>query len=439
MTTQTLQHIIGMEPHHWRGDRTGIEEFANAFRDLLGDDQPLPDPEMQQFENFLASIHFPPNPNRNFDNTLPTSLSLTGHFSDGRFASGGGLAYGDPLPPGNAQTGFLFYRYALLDGGNCATCHSVPTGAGPDVFVGPNGTFIPVPPGPNGEHHLICVSADGSTNRTIKIPHLRNQYEKTGFDFTQQTNLAGFGFLHDGSIDSITRFISLPAFSFQNDQQIADMVALMLSFAGSDFPPPVPPPVPPEPPGVPSQDTHAAVGWQTTVMDGSSPQPGQFALIDQMIGLANTGKAGLVVKGIQGGLQRGYAYLAGTGQFQSDRAAEIVNTADLRDAAAPGSELTYTVVPVGSVTRIGIDRDEDGYLDRDEIDNCGDPANPLVIPVALGDMDNDGSVTVDDVAGFVTVLLDPAIDQFEAARADINCDGSPDGLDIPGFIALLLP
>jgi hypothetical protein len=35
------------------------------------------------------------------------------------------------------------------------------------------------------------------------------------------------------------------------------------------------------------------------------------------------------------------------------------------------------VVPRGCGRRIGIDRDADGYLDRDEIDFGSDPANPL--------------------------------------------------------------
>jgi hypothetical protein len=36
MTTQTLQDIIGKEPHHWRGDRDGIEEFNGAFVGAAG-------------------------------------------------------------------------------------------------------------------------------------------------------------------------------------------------------------------------------------------------------------------------------------------------------------------------------------------------------------------------------------------------------------------
>ena len=59
---------------------------------------------------------------------------------------------------------------------------------------------------------------------------IRNEYEKTGFDTTQTLNRAGFGVLHDGSVDSIVRFISLSAFSFASRQEIADMVAFMLAF-----------------------------------------------------------------------------------------------------------------------------------------------------------------------------------------------------------------
>ena len=436
MTTQTLQDIIGKEPHHWRGDRDGIEEFADAFQKLLGDDQPLPDPEMQEFEDFLATIHFPPNPSRNFDNTLPTNLPLPGHFATGRFADSGGLQPGDPLPNGNAQTGLLFYRAAQLDGVNCVTCHSVPTGAGPDVHL-INGEFVPIPPGPKGEHHLMITSGDGSTNRSIKVPHLRNQHEKTGFDTLKLVNTAGFGFIHDGSVDSITRFISLNVFGFQNDQQIADMVALMIAFGGSEFGPPLPPPVLPEPPGVASLDTHAAVGWQTTVVDGANAPNPQTTLINAMIAQADIPKVGLVVKGLVDGDQRGYTYI-GSNQFQSDREGEIVTAAALLALAEPGGELTYTVVPLGSEMRIGIDRDEDGFFDRDEIENCGDPANALIFPVPLGDLTDDGMVSLDDIAPFVTVLLHPEQDQYPSNRADFNCDGIADGLDTQGFVLKLL-
>ncbi len=197
-----------------------------------------------------------------------------------------------------------------------------------------------------------------------KSPQLRNEYLKTGFDCQHTTNSAGFGVLHDGSVDSLERFVSEPVFNLRSDQDVADLVAFILSFSGSDFPAPVPATAL-EPPGPPSQDTHAAVGVQTTLADAANPDAGQLTLIASMISLANTNKVGLVVKGRQNGVQRGYAY-TGSSTFQSDHAGQTITAAALQSSAAPGSELTYTIVVKGTETRIGIDRDLNGILDFDE-------------------------------------------------------------------------
>src|SRR5436309_13975813 len=76
MVTQTLQDIIGLEPLHWRGDRRGIEDFNATFVDLLARDTPLTDAEMGELKVFLATIHFPPNPLRSFDNSFCRNFSL---------------------------------------------------------------------------------------------------------------------------------------------------------------------------------------------------------------------------------------------------------------------------------------------------------------------------------------------------------------------------
>jgi len=372
MTTQTLQDIIGKEPLHWRGDRAGLEEFNGAFIGLQGDDTNLTVAEMQEYEDFLETIAFPPNPYRNFDNTLPTNLPLPGHHTTGRFGPAG-----QPLPNGNAQAGLSIYRPPRLLDGNalaCVTCHTLPTGMGTDYTL-QGSTLVPFPIGPNGEHHHMLVSRDGLTNVSMKVPQLRNDYQKVGFDMTQMINTAGFGVLHDGSVDSIERFVDEPVFTLQSNQETADLVAFILAFSGSDLPQGSQNPFQLEPPGGTSKDAHAAVGAETTLVDAGNPEPGQLALIANMIAQADTKKVGLVVKGLQAGISRGYAYIGG-GLFQSDRAAEIVTTAALQASAAPGSELTYTVVPRGTSTRIGIDRDLDGCLDRDEIDGGSDPADP---------------------------------------------------------------
>ena len=372
MTTQTLQDIIGKEPHHWRGDRNGLEEFSGAFMSLLGDDETLTSDEMQEFEDFLASITFGPNAFRNFDNTLPMNLSLPGHFTPGRFAPAG-----QPLPDGDALNGLSLYRTAGLDGVDCVACHTLPTGIGSNYSLD-GFQFTPLSPGPNGELHHAIVAVDGSTNISMKIPQLRNLYDKVGFEQTQLTNTAGFGFLHDGSVDSLAHFVSEPVFSVSSDQEIADLVAFMLSFSGSDLPTGSPTD-PTELPGPPSNDTHAAVGTQTTLVDESTAESAQLALIADMIALADASAVGLVVKGVQAGIMRGYYYVGGN-QFQSDRQVELLAADTLRSSATPGGELTYLLVPLGSEVRIGVDRDEDGFFDGDEIDGCSDPTDPQSVP-----------------------------------------------------------
>ncbi len=316
MTTQTLQDIIGHEPFHWRGDRLGIEEFAGAFISLQGDDTTLTTTEMQEFEDFLATITFPPNPNRNFDNSLSTSMPLPGHFTTGRFG-----AAGQPLPNGDANAGMNLYRSTTrrLDGGAfaCVTCHTLPTGTGTDyTLVGLNYQAMAI--GPDGEHHHGLVSVDGVTNVSMKIPQLRNEYEKTGFNTTQLLNTAGFGVLHDGSVDSIERFVGEPVFNVNSDQEIANLTAFMLSFSGSDLPL-TGTNVVLQPPGTLSKDTRAAVGWQTTMLDAATAPADQLLLITNMIAQADLGKVGVIAKGRVGGVARGYAYVGG-GAWQSDMA-----------------------------------------------------------------------------------------------------------------------
>jgi len=398
MLTQTLQDIIGKEPHHWRGDRDGLEEFAPAFIGLQGDDATLTAQQMQEYEDFLATIHMPPNPFRELDNSLPTDLPLPGHLTTGRFGPAG-----QPLPNGDAQAGLLNYRTGDLDAVECVTCHTLPTGLGTDMELSGFNGFVPIPPGPNGERHHALVNVDGSTNVVMKVPQLRTLYERVGFETNLTENVAGFGFLHDGSVDSLARFVNEPVFALASDQETADMVAFMLAFSGSDLPEgDVNDPF--EPPGTASRDTHAAVGTQTTLVDGAAPPADQVALLDAMEALVDdaAGAAvGLVVKGVQGGEARGYSYL-GAGTYQSDRAAETVASASLRAGAAPGAELTWTVVPLGTQTRIGVDRDEDGAFDRDELDAGTDPADPDSVPggpwVDLG-QGKAGSLGVPALAG----------------------------------------
>jgi len=366
MLTQTLQDIVGKEPFHWRGDRDGLEEFNPAFPNLLGAERPLTATEMQEFEDFLATIHFPPNPFRTLENGLPDSLPLPGHFTPGRFGPAG-----QPLPVGNAVAGLAHYRTASLDGGvpgfQCVTCHTLPTGMGSELMGlagGPGGTL---PVGPNGERHHALVSVDGSTNVSMKIPQLRNLYDRVGFEMSQTTSRAGFGFLHDGSVDSIARFVSEPVFNVTSVQQVADLVAFMLAFSGSDLPTGSTTQFN-EPLGPGSRDTHAAVGVQLTFdADG-----GDQALLNRLVALADAGAIDLVSH--RGA--RGAWYDADAKRWVPDTEGwpdEVVEPAEF-------VETTYTAVPKGMGRRLGIDPDEDGYADGAERLAGSDPADPSSRP-----------------------------------------------------------
>ena len=151
MLTQTLQDIIGKEPFHWRGDRDGLEEFNRRFLTLAGRRRRCSTrSEMQEFEDFLATIHFPPNPFRNLDNSLSTTCRCRDTTAPDASAPPG-----TPLPNGNAQHGLALYRSrrVMFQGlrvrylPHAARRH----GHEPKMI----GTTIlgDIPPGPHGEQH----------------------------------------------------------------------------------------------------------------------------------------------------------------------------------------------------------------------------------------------------------------------------------------------
>ncbi len=427
MTTQTLQDIIRHEPLHWRGDRDGIEEFAGAFSGLQGADAPLNSIAMDEFKFFLSTIHFPPNPFRPLDNSLPggpgmfgggnsPTLPLPGHVSPG------GKSFsppGTPLPNGSAWQGFDDYVDLFLDGPGairCVTCHALPMGSGPITTAGGQ-TILP---GPNGEAHVGMVSNDGTGQPHIKVPQLRNQLDKEGF-FTNQflappfVSRAGFGTIHSGrGAGGIAAFLGAPIFGTQTDQDLADIVAFTLCINGDDFDDLFDLPGGPaggSPNGGPAQTAHAAVGRQVTITSGTPPAAEQNVITALSL-LANADKIGLIATGRPGSVRTNWVHVSGTGSaamFQPDTTGAPITIGTLQGLATVADPITFMAVPTESELRMGIDRDEDGERNGSEIALNTDNENPLdnifVDKDFIGESNGSASAPFTTVsAGVVTVL-----------------------------------
>ncbi|HYC01268.1 MAG TPA: hypothetical protein VEC57_19200 [Candidatus Limnocylindrales bacterium] len=359
MTTQSLRGMDNHGPMHWRGDRTGgndassaqpnsgafdedasFKKFNGAFSGLLGRASDLTSEEMQQFTDFILQVNYPPNPIRALDNTLTAA----------------------------AQSGSNFFFGATSDTfQNCNGCHVTNAAGNAQFDIERPGFF-----GSDGR------SSFENETQIFKVAHLRNMYQKVGMFgmasvgfFNSGDNghkgdqIRGFGFLHDGSTDTLFRFHQATVFNqgsfnsggFSSDTQRRNMEQFMLQFPSNHAP---------------------IVGQQITrtSTNGATVDPRMTLLVQR----ATAGECDLIAKGTVAAEARGWVFSSGS--FTSDRASEgTISDASLRALAnTAGQEITYTCTPLGSGVRAGIDRDEDGYRDRDELDAGANPANPNSYP-----------------------------------------------------------
>jgi YVTN family beta-propeller protein len=335
MTTQTLRGLQNLEPFHWRGDRQNFQAFNPAFVSLMGMGAQLSSADMDAYTSFIQTVQFPPNPFRNADNTMPTSITVPAQTGGGATATGN---------PNNGQTAFTGSN---LDAGvfSCNLCHLLPTGTTTNLFNGAN----------EGE------------SQDLKIPQLRDMYEKIGFGVIRPnlqsgnaTNIGtatqkrGFGFIHDGAV-SLTEFLAAPVFT-SSTQQERDLFAFMLSFPTESVP---------------------AIGRQVTVTTSNKTNGTVIATINTLIAQAETGNCDLIAKGVIGGVAKGFVYDNASNNLLPDDLLESPSSeATLRGSITGSDVLTYTAVPPGAGVRLGIDRDRDTWLDRTELAIGTDPSDP---------------------------------------------------------------
>jgi YVTN family beta-propeller protein len=417
MTTQTLRGMDHGGPMHWRGDRSGgtaqnspgydgtpgaldetlaFQAFNPAFVGLLGRQAQISAGDMIAFTNFILQVQLPPNPIRALDRSLTTEQ----------------------------QAGLTFYNGPISDTlKNCNGCHTLDATQG---FFGTGGrsTF------------------EGETQH-FKVAHLRNAYQKVGM-FGQaglvgtgnptDPQVRGFGYLHDGSVATVMNFLGsgsgTSVFQFPGgDPQRMQVTRLTMAF---------------------DTDLAPAVGQQVTLTADNDAQPDVTARLAELITRAGTNypdpdrpvnkDCDLVVKGRINGQPRGWWMSSSApAMFTPD----VNNALPESDATVralvnvAGQELTYTCVPPGSGTRLGIDRG--GVGEGSQPDNIRDASQ-------CGDVTEDGVATGIDVTGMRRWLAGAgtpeALEKCNVNGANGNAPANCDVADVAALrrgIALLGP
>jgi len=279
MTTLSLRGMANHGSMHWRGDRRGgvsstvhaqpdtgafdetaaFKAFNVAFAGLNGRGAQLTDAEMQQFTDFALALSYPPNPIRRLDDQLTDGQKRArsryfgceitdeskarGECADHRNLAQETLACTCANPP-EFQLGLVpapafcppnpVCTLDVSDFQNtCNGCHTLDPTANAEFGVAKPGLF--------GTSSLY--TNDGVA-QVMKIPHLRNAYQKIGMfgsvltrPGVGLTNLAdsifgprqggllaaqnartgdqvrGFGFTHAGEEDTVFHFFSSSGFS----------------------------------------------------------------------------------------------------------------------------------------------------------------------------------------------------------------------------------
>ncbi|MBL1276175.1 MAG: hypothetical protein COB30_008810 [Ectothiorhodospiraceae bacterium] len=386
MTTQSLRGMANHGAMHWRGDQTGgneeptvqpdggtfdedlgFKKFNSAFVDLHGLGMQLPAQAMQEYTDFALQITYPPNPVRALDNSLTTAQQ--------------------------AGSDFFFDPTKIVDTVfNCDGCHVVDRTANAGSGVLKPGFF-----GTDGSNTFAFQP------QFLKVPHLRNMYSKVGmfgmantgffladdpFDpldpFNGNENvhtgdqIRGFGFIHDGSVDTMFRFHNILGFLPRP------------AGAVSPLDPGNPDSLPISPEGLEirrnleeflmvfDSNLFPIVGQQVSI--SASNIAIALPRLQLMLDRADLGECEVVARRNNA---RGFLYV-GNGEFKRNRAAApLARISGLQHFLSrhPNAVITFTAVPPNNGNRIALDRDEDGFLDGDERIAGSDPADASSVPM----------------------------------------------------------
>ena len=217
---------------------------------------------------------------------------------------------------------------------------------------------------PSGGHQVRAVNFEHvQIGRDMKTAHLRNIYQKVGRFNVSGPQVAGYGLLHDGTMGTVVDFLRLDPFFFPGKtQEEKDVTRRLLNSYIMAF----------------DTGMAPAVGRQLTLSSELNEE--ERRLIHLLMTRAGAGDCDLTAKGWQGAALRGWLYRKDG--FDSDRSDEapLRLEALLSRYLQSGEPITFTCVPPGDGLRSALDRDLDGYRDRDEILAGSDPADSNSMP-----------------------------------------------------------
>ncbi|MBY0276776.1 hypothetical protein K2Z84_15670 [Candidatus Binatia bacterium] len=328
--TQSLRGLAGTGPLHWRGDRSGassggsaydaaesLKTFNAAFPALLGRAAPLPAADLQAFTDYVLTLVYPPNPYRPLDD-LPTAS----------------MARGERL----FRTGFADRV------GTCNACHRLPLTTDGRVVLG------------------------FAFGQPMKVPHLRNAYEKVGLFGANGANdhqipayfggdvVRGFGLEFDGSLGSLVDFHN--AFTVIPLDERIDLSNFILAID----------------PGL-----KPAVGQQVTLTRETIDDPALAMYLTALGRADREGHCSFVVRGGTG--DEAWHLAFGTTFTTGRQADELLDAAAVRAiVSVPGEERTGTCMLPQMAAPYVLDRDGDTVSDQDEVAAGSDPENPSSLP-----------------------------------------------------------
>ncbi len=152
LTTQTLRGMQTGAPFHWRGDRPTLQSFNSTFDKLMGGPQLAP-ADINALAAYLLTLRHHPNPNRNLNNSLPTTFA------------GGNPSIGKTLFDDHVKS-------------HCITCHA----------------------GPQGSNNNLDDFRLTDSRDQVKTPPMRTVYQRI---FATRTpgaqSITGYGLGRDGT------------------------------------------------------------------------------------------------------------------------------------------------------------------------------------------------------------------------------------------------